>query len=374
MTAASHRMRRAVARPRSGVAAQQVFFPAAALCAAVLPWLLLASLAGCAPLVDVSTHARSLLFGFVGALLAGYLGGKLPPWQLGGLFALWLLGRLAELLPVAPWLMHTLYITFGVLLAALVAPRFRAAKKWRNRAVGPLLVAICAFPFLIWVQSVVGVSTQRSLYGLLLLLSLLMFFMGGRLITPLLARAYADTGGKIPQRVQPRIEAAVMLLLAFASVCSVLALHAMWVALPVAAAALLLILRLYRWHLFALGQRADIAALGSGYLWLGAGLLLVSLALMGRAPIASSLHLVTIGALGTLSSCVMLKQSARAAAPQNAVYAAVAGMIGIAAIARFLVDSLPQYRPLLLVVSGLAWSANYLMVACYVCNCKGDAT
>lgn len=351
---------------RGGMMAQQVFFPAAALFAAVAPWLLLlAPVAGMTPLVDVSTHARSMLIGYVGALIAGYLGGKLPAGQLALLFALWLLGRLAEVGSASPVVTNCLYVGFGAWLATLVVPRFRGAKKWRNRAIGPLIALICFFPVFVWMHQIAGGSMRTSLYSLLLLITLLMFFMGGRFITPVLARAYADAGMKIPQRVQPRLEAVVMLLLAGASLLNVLTAGSAWTALPAGLAALLLLLRLYRWKLFSLPQRADIRALGCGYLWLGVGLLVFSVAFAGGPSSTVSLHLITIGALGTLSSCVMLKQSGRAVAPPMPVYSAVTLLLFVAAVARFLVETYPQYRPALLAISGVAWSTNFLLVAFY---------
>lgn len=165
--------------PRTGLWAQQVLFPIAAVFAAVAPWLLLVSLSGKFGLiVDVPTHARGMLFGFVGALMAGYLVGK----------------------------------------------------QRRNRLIAPLLVLISCFPLIYWLQSAFEFPVTVSFYGLILQIALLMFFMGGRSITPVLARAVAEHGQKLRHRVQPRLEGSVMVLMLFASGLTVLLAPYQWVA------------------------------------------------------------------------------------------------------------------------------------------------
>ncbi|MCB1730161.1 MAG: NnrS family protein [Halieaceae bacterium] len=170
------------------VQAQALFFPAAALYAALAPWLLLASLTGTAGLVfSGAAHARGLLFGYVGALIAGYLLGKPGLPMLSLLFGLWLAGRLAELVYPASLLTGVLYALYGLLLAGLVTPKFRAAKKWRNRVAGPLIALITCFPLLDQALLHQGGARDSPIRGIILPLALLMFFMGGRIITPALA-------------------------------------------------------------------------------------------------------------------------------------------------------------------------------------------
>ncbi len=351
-------------RSLSVISAHQLFFPAAAVFAAIAPWLLLVSLAGITePLVDVSTHARGLLIGYIGALIAGYLGGKLPPRQLVVLFGLWLAGRWAEVFSGSPLITYTLYIAFGHSLASIVVPRFSAAKKWRNRVVGPLIALVTCFPLILGVYGATGYQPPVPLYTLLLLIALLMFFMGGRLITPILARAYANTGGTLPQRVQPRLEGAVIVLLLFASAFSIFPFGTAWVALLAGLAGALVLVRLYRWKIVGPGwQDADLIALGVGYLWLGLGLLVFSLSLVERLSPFTSLHIITIGALGTLSSTVMLKFSCRTRPPPPVAYYVVVILLFLATSARCLVDALPAYRQSLLFASGLMWSVNFLLV------------
>ena len=350
--------------PRAGLYAQRIFFPAAALFAAVAPWLLLSGVLGFAPVVDVGTHARGLLFGYVGALIAGYLVGKLSARAMGLLFGLWLGGRLAETTSDSTALINLLYAAYGVLLAVHVVPRFSAAKKWRNRLTGPLLALIACFPLLYWGFAASGRALNFSLYGLILLIALLMFFMGGRFITPALAVAFAREGQRLPQRVQPWIEGTTMVLLLLASGAYLWQPGQAWIAAPVLAAAVLIWVRVLRWQLFALSWHyAEIWALGVGYLWLGLGLLLFALSLLGYLPGVAGVHVITVGALGTLSSAVMLKLSAKKATLPQGIYVGMMVLIAGATGLRFAANFAPLQRELLLGMSALAWSAGLALIA-----------
>ena len=375
MNTVGEKMHPVVGRTFSGLRAQQVFFPSAALFAAVAPWLLLGSLYGWfQPLVDVATHARGMLFGYVGALIAGYLGGKLSASQMAALFGLWLAGRMVEVCADEPRIVNFLYAAFGLYLATIVVPRFAAAKKWRNRIIGPLLTIIICFPIILLAVGASDLSLSLSLHSLVLLIAILMFFMGGRFVTPLLARAYAKKSEKLPKRIQPRLEGAVMLLLLIASLLSVTPAAPVWLAAATGTSGVLVLVRLYRWKLFGLGWRhADLKALGFGYLWLGVGLLVFSLSLSRGLPITASLHIITVGALGTLSTTIMLNLTAKTITRPPAVYYTVILLLFMATIARFLVDTFPVERQMLLIVSALMWSSNFVIAGFFIVPRKGGA-
>ncbi len=347
----------------AGHLAQRIFFPAAALFAALGPWLLLGLPVHGEPFFAVSTHANSMLVGYVGALIAGYLGGRVPTVQLVVLFGLWLAGRLAELTTAEPLFVQALYAGFGLNLAVLVVPRFSAAKKWRNRLIVPLLAAITCFPLLLLAGGALEVETDSSLHSLVLMIALLMFFMGGRFITPQLARACADRGVKLPHRVQPVLEGTVMLLLLCAITLSLGGAGESWTALPVGLSGLLVLVRLARWRLLIAGPGyIDLKALGIGYFWLGFGLLAFSLSFLGVLPVAASLHVVTVGALGTLSSTVMLKTTQATRDARAVVYYPVIALLTIACIARLAAGSVPDLRATLLMVAAVSWSLNFMLV------------
>jgi uncharacterized protein involved in response to NO len=60
-----------------------------------------------------------------------------------------------------------------------------------------------------------------------------------------------------------------------------------------------------RWRLWALRGRADLLCLAAGYGWLAAGLLALGVSLMLQRYETAAVHLITVGALGTLTFNVM---------------------------------------------------------------------
>lgn len=346
------------------VQAHQLFFPAAALYAAIAPWFLLAYLASGKPqVVSSAVHARGLLFGYVGALIAGYLLGRTRLPMLMLLFSLWLAGRLLELSHADTLPASLLYALFGLLLAALVTPKFRAAKKWRNRVAGPLIALVTCYPLLDQALRIHGITPRIAIQGVILPLALLLLFMGGRIITPALAVAYAARGERLPQRVQPAIEGMTITLLLLASATYLLAPQSRWPGIPVVVAGTLVLLRLYRWKLFALNWRsADIWALGAGYCWLGLGLLAVGCD-AGR-PVAgwTSVHVITIGALGTLSCTVMLRLGCKRRPAAAGWYCAIYLLLALAVTGRVLADWMPGAREMLLAFTATLWSLNFVAV------------
>ena len=73
------------------------------------------------------------------------------------------------------------------------------------------------------------------------------------------------------------------------------------------AAALITAARLARWKLWRCLERPDLMVFAAGYSWLVVGGLLSGIALLSGRPMSARLHLITIGALGTLAGSVMLK-------------------------------------------------------------------
>lgn len=299
----------------AGVAAEKLFFPAATMYGAVIvPLSVHGMLSGNPALPGLATitgHAHELLFGYALAVVAGFLVTRTSRARLAWLFGAWLAARVACLaLPGSAWSLAA-DVAFAVLLAALAAPQFlKGAKKLRNKAFAPLLIALClavpAFQF--------GLLTGRGwlqflvLQEAVLLLTLLMLFMGGRIIAPAAAGAIQRAGGHLEARIQPRIEAALL---------SIMTLAALALAIPggrVAAGGLLLatsmlaLVRLARWRLWACAGRPDLWCLGIGYLWLVIGLALVGLSWSFQLlPAASATHAVTVGALGTMTTAVMTR-------------------------------------------------------------------
>lgn len=145
------------------------FFLAGALYAALLialwvPWFL-GFLTVPSAFNPIAWHAHELLFGYVGAIIAGFLLTAIPNWTgrlpvagvpLAGLFALWLVGRIA--VGVSEWLdpvtTAVLTLMFPLVLIAVTAREIVAGRNWRNvkviAAVAVFTAAQALFHYELW--------------------------------------------------------------------------------------------------------------------------------------------------------------------------------------------------------------------------------
>ncbi len=332
---------------RRRLAAEAPFFPAATLYGALaVPLSVHGMVTGKALLPGLATipgHAHELLFGYALAVVTGFLVARATAAQLTGLVLLWGLGRVTFLIAPASALALTANTAFALFLAAIVTPPFvKRAKRWRNRAIGPLLIGLA---IAVAVFQLALVTTQTWLQFLVLeetvlLFALLMLFLGGRIIAPAAAGAIQRGGGHLGARVQPRLEAGLLVCLPLAMVLLLLPNARVLAALLVLVTAVIALVRLLRWRLWGCRGRPDLWCLGAGYAWLVVGLALVGLAWLGWGlPSGTATHAITVGALGTLTTGVM----ARVRLTRNkhelgniGTLPAVAVLIGAAALARLL--------------------------------------
>ena len=347
-----------------------LFFPAAAFWAAlVVPLSLFAVLSGTGwpPGLIGAGHGHELVFGFALALIAGYTLGP-QPWRiLGPLLGLWLAARVSWLL--APdWLVSQLLSpAFALLLARYVVPRFQAAKKWRNKVAGPLILALClmALVYFLVRAGLPFPPASTLLHTAIIGLLLLMTFMGGRIIAPAVAGTLEKKGIPLEARVQPSIEGWLLAILPLAMVCILFTATEKLAGLLLLAASLLIIVRVARWKLWHCTDRPDLLVLAIGYLWLAAGAAVTGVHLVTGHALLPALHLITVGALGTLSCSVMLRlawQRARRRFPPAWQVLAIAVLIALAGVCRYLAGPLPFSQPGLLWLAASAWTLTFLGV------------
>lgn len=351
-------------------AAGTVFYPAAALYAAlVLPWSVLALTriaAGPAALATPLGHAHEMLLGFALAVVAGNQLGALPPWRLRLMLALWLAARLAYV--ALPLVVAAAFdIVFAAALGLRAAPRlFKAAKKLRNQGLPAILAALCIGAVAVDLAAfATGAAVHAIVLALVLALAALMLFMGGRIIAPAAAGQFYRQGGNLQARVQPWIEGAILVAMALAFVAAPLPRLGLVLRLACAAAGTLALVRLLRWRLWACRRRPDLLCLGAGYGWLGLGLWALAIAAPG-AQRTAALHLLTIGALGTLTFNVMavslLTRARRDAARERRLVWGT-GLIALAVAGRVAAAALPGHAVELLLSAAACWSAAFLLLA-----------
>lgn len=352
------------------VLVERFFFPAAACYGAVAVPLSVHSMyegAWAAPgLSSPLGHAHELLFGYALAVVAGFLINRMPSRHLVLLAMLWLGARISWLAAPGSIVSFVTNAGFALAVAAIAAPRFmKGAKKWRNRLTGPIVIAICltAVAFQAAGLPAPGWIRYLALQQSVLLFALLMVFFGGRLIAPAAAGAIQAAGGMLEARVQPRLEGALLVLLILATLLAVMpqARPASGVLLMVAG--LLTMVRLLRWRLWQCRARIDLLCLGTGYAWLAIGLFMIgahwSLDMGAGQRVAT--HAITVGALGTLTTTIMVRVRLLHAKRYLSVrwpFPALAGLMFLAALFRMIGDGNPAAMKL----AGAFWTLALLLV------------
>lgn len=353
-----------------------LFFPAAALWAALaVPLSIHAVLSGSGwpPGLIGAGHGHELIFGFALALVAGYTLGP-QPWRiLAPLFLLWLIARVCWVIAPDNLASQLLSPAFALLLARYVVPRFQAAKKWRNKVAGPLILFLCLLSVVFWIIAYIPAGTglplpdtRRVMVAAILGLLLLMTFMGGRIIAPAVAGTLEKGGIPLEARMQPRIEGALLVILPVAMILMFTPYADPVTGLLLVLSAILILIRTTRWKLWHCGSRPDLLILATGYLWLAIGASLTGVRLLQEADPLPALHVITIGALGTLSISVMLRlawQKAKRVFPPAWQVLGIAGLILVAVLARLQAGVVPFAHPGALWLSALCWSAAYGLCA-----------
>ena len=383
---ASIAARRAYAGPAILRQGFRPFFLAAGVWAAGAVALWLAEIAGLLVLPStfdpITWHAHELLFGFVAAAIAGFLLTAIPNWtgrlpvrgrQLGLLFALWCVGRIAVGLSalIGPAPAAALDLSFPVALLAVVLREIAAGGNWRNLPIAAIVALLAASNLLVHLEALGLAPTARL--GLRLGVAdvaVLISLVGGRVVPSFTRNWLAKRDEAVLPRPSGRLDRVAILTTVAAGLAWALAPDALATGALALLAAAAGGARLAGWR----GHRT----LAEPLVWvlhLGYGWLVVGFALLGAAVLVpaldptAALHALTAGAMGTMTLAIMTRASlghtgrALSAGPgTTAIYA----LVGVAALARVLAPLSPSGATLLLGLSGLAWIGAFgLFVALY---------
>lgn len=322
----------------------------------------------------VSWHAHEFLFGYLGAVLAGFLltavpnwTGRLPivGWPLAGLVGLWLAGRVAVATSaLLPWgLAAAIDLAFPIALFTALFREVIAGRNWKNLPVLGLLLGMIVANGLYHLEAAQGgypakgMALRMGLAVAVMLISLI----GGRIVP-------SFTRNWLVQRHNPalpvpfgRSDTVVLALTAMAL--------AVWIVLPehtftaaaCAVAGLSQTWRLSRWSGRHTGAEALVWVLHAGYACVPLGFLAVAAGafLPGMGPAAQ--HVWMAGAVGLMTLAVMTRASLGHAGRQMHATPAIAAIytsLIIAVLARFLAGALPEHTwPIHL--AACAWIAAF---------------
>ena len=348
-----------------------LFFPAAAIYAAViLPWSVLSMtgfVAGPAALSTRFGHAHEMLLGYALAVVAGHQLPPMPAPRVLLLFSFWVLAR-AAFVALPGSVASILDVVCIAALGMHVAPRlFRAAKKLRNQALPGVLTALCAGAIAFDAAAYLAGTTtlQAILTAMVLLLAALMLFVGGRIIAPAAAGHFYRQGQSLAARVQPRVEGWLMMAMTTTVVAAVIPQLEFLMRVACAGAGALALVRLLRWRLLACKGRPDLLCLGTGYGWLALGLSAIAISTTG-AERTAALHILTVGALGTLTFNVMgatFLRKARREAAAEPLLAWGTVLIGAATVSRVAAAMAPAVSVGLLFVAAACWTGAFVALS-----------
>lgn len=326
-------------------------------------------------------HRHEMLFGFVGAAIAGFVLTAVPNWTgrlpiaglgLAALFSGWMLGRLLPLLvPAGSWLPAAADGGFYLVLAALLG---REIVQSRNRNL-PVVAAIGLFGMAATIDrlEIAGLLAQQGWgwRGGVALALMLIALIGGRIVPSFTRNWLSARGGREPLPSQADRFDLLVLWLTGASLCS-------WLALSGSAIAggLLLLagigngLRLARWQGWRCATNPLLLVLHVGYLWLATGLALLGLAQFGMVPQTAAIHAVSAGAMGTMILAVMSRASlGHTGRPLVARPGTIAAfvLVTVAAIVRVLAALPLGEASMMLAVAGISWLGAFaLFLVTYV--------
>lgn len=319
-------------------------------------------------------HVHEMLFGYVAAIVAGFLLTAVPNWTgrlpLQGrplvlLFSVWVAGRIA--VSTSAWLgwapAAAIDVSFLILLASAAAREIVVGKKWGNLnvvvIVGLLAVGNLAFHLEAHFFGLAEYATRAGIAVIITLISLI----GGRII-PSFTRNYLAK--RVPGQMPVPFGRFDVATVGFSALVLLL-----WIARPLdrTTGGLLLscgfmhIVRLVRWT----GHRtfADrlVLILHVAYAFIPAGFLLSALGALNLDPPSAGIHAWTGGAIGTMTLAVMSRATLghtgrrlEASPVTHLIYASVV----VAALARVCAVLEVDHTGAFLAVAGIAWAAAFL--------------
>ena len=322
-------------------------------------------------------HIHEMLFGFVMAVVAGFLLTAIPNWTgrppvSGGLLAslagLWLLGRIACLASalVSPWLAVALDLSFSVVLVAVVAHEIVAGRNWRNLPIVAVVSIFGVANLLMHLEAdgivvPAGLGWRLGLTAAIVLISV----VAGRIVP-------SFTRNWLVQREVSDLPAAHGWV-DRAALCTLHAGLVGWAFFPTLPAlggllllgAVLNLWRLLRWRGSATVAEPLLLILHIGYAWMVFGAALLGLATLDAAfPQTATIHALTAGAIGTMTLAVMTRATrghTGRALSADRVTLVIYLLVNLAALVRVVAVFGGAWTMSLLVGSAILWCGAFAL-------------
>jgi uncharacterized protein involved in response to NO len=319
-------------------------------------------------------HVHEMLFGYIAAVVAGFLLTAVPNWTgrlplqgkpLMALFSIWVAGRVA--VSSSAWIgwapAAAIDCAFLFLLAAAAAREIIAGRKWNNLQVVAIIsllsLANLAFHLEAHFSGMAEYATRTGIAIVITLIALI----GGRIIPSFTRNWLAKRSpGRLPSpfgRFDVMTVGSSAIALAF------------WIVRPLdrITGGLLLIcgclhiVRLVRWTGYRTFADRLVLILHIAYAFVPAGFILAAFSAFDLIAPSAGIHAWTGGAIGTMTLAVMsratLGHTGRALEASIATHVVYAAVI-VAALARVCAVLEPDHTGSLLSIAGAAWASAFL--------------
>ena len=368
-------MRKLIAAPVFSLGFRPFFLAGAtfaALAVAIWSLWLYGRLPGAQPVGGMlAWHRHEMPFGFAAAIIAGFLLTAVPNWTgrpglkggpLIGLVLVWLLARLAWLMPIPPTLLLILQIPFLPLLAIVLGRDLVAAGKRDNYPILLMVMLLAGCQAMtLWGLSMDDAGLQRrGVLAALWLVGALMSVIGGRVIPFFIQRGLNRPAQPAASPWPTRILLASGLFAALTFALGLQDVPALWLAALFVLMGALHLIRLWRWHDRGLWRVPLLWSLYLSYVWLVVAVFAMALWHAGWLSQQSlATHSLAVGGAGGLILAmiarVCLGHTGRPLQPSKAIILGFA-LVLLAGLSRVL---LVPFSGLGLGVSALLWCAAF---------------
>ena len=294
----------------------------AAIAVAVWALWLYGRLPGAQPMGGMlAWHRHEMPFGFTAAIIAGFLLTAVPNWTgrpglngwpLIGLVLVWLIARLAWLMPMPAILLLALQVPFLPLLACVLGRDLIAAGKRENYPV-LLMVTLLAGCQALTLLGIFNEDVNLQRHGVLAALWLvgaLMSVIGGRVIPFFIQRGLNRPATPAAHPLPGKVLLISAMLAAVSFATGLNDAPRMWLALLFALISGLHLLRLWRWHDRGLWRVPLLWSLYLAYTWLAVATLAMALWHLGWMPQQSlATHSLAVGGIGGLVLAMIARVS-----------------------------------------------------------------
>ncbi|MFK4722062.1 uncharacterized protein involved in response to NO [Bradyrhizobium niftali] len=319
-------------------------------------------------------HVHEMLYGFLPAVITGFLFTAIPNWtgrlpiqgtSLGALLVVWLAGRVAVTLSAEVGWAFALVVdaAFLALVVAAATREIIAGGNWRNLPLVVLVLLLLAgnvgFHLEAHHAGAADVSIRLGIGVVVLLISLI----GGRII-PSFTRNWLVkfNPGRLPVPFG-RFDGAVVGLSALALISWIVAPLNVITGAVMALVGVLHLVRLARWAGDRTSRERLLLILHVAYVFVPLGFLLHALAVFGALPPSAGIHGWMAGAAGTMTLAVMTRaslghtgQALTASPATQGIYVAIVA----AALARVAAVAWPAHGDALLHVAACGWVVAFL--------------